>query len=299
LIRVAASGVNRADVKQRQGVYPMPADAPRIPGLEVSGTIARVGEAVSEWRVGDMVCALVVGGGYAEYCLAPAVQCLPIPAALTAVEAAALPEALFTVWISLFEQASLQPGERLLVHGGASGIGTTAIQLATAFGAQVFTTAGTAAKCEACVRLGARRAINYREEDFVAAMMAATGGEGVDVVLDMVGAPYIERDLDVLATGGRLSYISYVAGRAATFDIQRLMLRRLHITGTTLRHRSIADKGRIATLLRRRVWPLLEEGRIRPVISEVFPLEQAAAAHRQLEGDGNVGKIVLTHQPAN
>ena len=292
LIRVAAAGVNRPDVMQRLGKYPPPKGAPDIPGLEVAGEIVACGDEV-EWEVGAEVAALLAGGGYAEYCLAPGPQCLPRPARLGMVEAAALPETFFTVFTNLFERARLQAGETLLVHGGASGIGTTAIQMATAFGAVVFATAGSPEKCAACALLGAARAVDYRREDFVAVVQALTAGRGVDVVLDMVGGDYFPRNLEILAIGGRLVEIAVPQGARAEVDLSAVMQRRLTITGSTLRPRSVAEKGAIARALRAQVWPLLEAGRIRPVIHKTFPLVQAAYAHREMELGGHIGKLVL------
>jgi putative PIG3 family NAD(P)H quinone oxidoreductase len=294
LIQVAAAGVNRPDVMQRQGKYPPPPGVTDIPGLEVSGTVKAVGSSVSELRVGDQVCALVAGGGYAEYCIAPALQCLPVPANVSLVEAGAVPETYFTVWTNVFERGRLRAGEALLVHGGASGIGTTAIQLARAFGARVLATAGGNEKCRACERLGAERAINYKTEDFVAAVRQATAGEGVDVVLDMVGGDYLARDVDALASDGRIVLIALQRGARAELNLLPLMQKRLWLTGSTLRPRSVADKGAIAAALRAKVWPLLEAGRCKPVIDSTFPLSQAADAHRRMETGEHVGKIVLT-----
>lgn len=294
LIKVAAAGVNRADIEQRAGEYPMPPGAPTIPGLEIAGTIVRSGPGVARFQPGDQVCALVIGGGYAEYCIAPALQCLPIPPSVSVVEAAGLPEALFTVWTAIIEQGRLLSGETLLIQGGASGVGTMAIQVARAFGARVYATAGTEAKCAACKGLGATLVVNYRTDDFVPLLLNATEGRGVDVILDMVGAPYLRRNLALLATGGRLVEIACHQGKVGDFNIQELMLRRAAITGCTLRHRSIEEKGRIAHLLEHRIWPLIADRRIRPVVSLTFPLDQAAAAHRHLEGDSNIGKIILT-----
>jgi putative PIG3 family NAD(P)H quinone oxidoreductase len=294
LIQVAAAGVNRPDVMQRQGKYPPPPGVTDIPGLEVSGTVKAVGSSVSELRVGDQVCALVAGGGYAEYCIAPALQCLPVPANVSLVEAGAVPETYFTVWTNVFERGRLRAGEALLVHGGASGIGTTAIQLARAFGARVLATAGGDEKCRACERLGAERAINYKTEDFVAAVRQATAGEGVDVVLDMVGGDYLARDVDALASDGRIVLIALQRGARAELNLLPLMQKRLWLTGSTLRPRSVADKGAIAAALRAKVWPLLEAGRCKPVIDSTFPLSQAADAHRRMETGEHVGKIVLT-----
>jgi putative PIG3 family NAD(P)H quinone oxidoreductase len=293
LVRVAAAGLNRPDLLQREGKYPPPPGASDIPGLEVAGEVAAVGADAAPWREGDAVCALVAGGGYAEYCLVPAPQCLPIPRGLGVVAAAALPETLFTVWTNAFERGRLAPGETLLVHGGSSGIGTTAIQLGRAFGARVFATAGTAAKCAACERLGAERAVNYRQEDFVAAVRSLTGGRGVDVILDMVGGSYLPRNVDCLAREGRLVLIALIGGPRAEVDLRPVLQGWLTITGSTLRPRSIEEKGRIARALRERVWPLLEAGTVAPVIHATFPLAEAASAHRLLESGAHVGKIVL------
>jgi NADPH2:quinone reductase len=293
LIQVAAAGVNRPDVMQRMGHYPPPPGASDIPGLEVAGTIVEVGAGAGAWRPGDRVCALVAGGGYAEYCVAPALQCLPIPRDMDVVHAAAIPETFFTVWVNLFERGRLQAGESVLIHGGSSGIGTTAIQLARARGSRVFATAGTADKCAACERLGAERAFNYHETDFVAAAREATGGRGVDVVLDMVGGDYLPRNLDVLATDGRLVQIAVLGGVKATLNLITMMQRRLTLTGSTLRARPVADKGTIAAHLHANVWPLLDAGSVRPVIHATFPLARAADAHRVMESGVHIGKLVL------
>ncbi|MEI7967841.1 MAG: NAD(P)H-quinone oxidoreductase [Betaproteobacteria bacterium] len=294
LIEVAAAGVNRPDVLQRLGLYPLPPGVSDLPGLEVAGTIAALGEGVTEWKVGDAVCALTPGGGYAQFCLTPAGQCLPVPAGLTAVEAASLPETAFTVWINVFERGALAPGETLLVQGGSSGIGVTAIQMARAFGHRVFATAGSAEKCRACEALGAERGINYREEDFVAVVKEATGGRGVDVILDMVGGDYVPRELKCLAPDGRLSLIAFLGGSVATLDMSDILYRRLTITGSTLRPRTVEFKTAVARALRERVWPKIEAGAIRPVIHSVFPLAEAARAHTLMESSTHVGKIVLT-----
>jgi NADPH:quinone reductase len=294
LIKVAAAGVNRPDISQRQGTYPPPPGASDIPGLEVAGAIAQIGEGVREWRVGDRVCALVSGGGYAEYCVAPAPQCLPVPGGLSDVDAAAIPETFFTVWTNVFERGRLVAGESFLVQGGSSGIGTTAIQLAHARGARVFATAGSAAKCAACERLGAERAINYHDEDFVAVTRAATAGRGVDVILDIVGGDYFPRHIDALAMDGRLVQIATLGGPKAQLFLPAVMRRRLTITGSTLRARSVSEKGAIAAALRQEVWPLLESGRVRPVVFKIFALPDAAAAHRLMESSAHIGKIVLT-----
>jgi putative PIG3 family NAD(P)H quinone oxidoreductase len=293
LIKVAAAGVNRPDVMQRLGKYPPPPGAPDTIGLEVAGTIAEVASDVREWRVGDQVCALVAGGGYAEYCVAPAPQCLPVPNGMDLVKAAAIPETFFTVWTNVFERGRLQRGESILIHGGSSGIGTTAIQLARANGARVFATAGSDDKCRACEGLGAERCVNYRDEDFVSAVRTATSDRGVDVVLDMVGGEYFARNLSVLATDGRLVEIATQHGAKAEINIVTIMQRRLTVTGSTLRPRSVAEKGAIAAALRQHVWPLLESGRVAPVVHATFPLADAAAAHRVMESGAHVGKLVL------
>jgi len=294
LIKVAAAGVNRPDVLQRQGGYAPPPGASDIPGLEVAGEIVALGAGVEGWAPGDQATALVAGGGYAEYCSAPAAQCLPIPAGLTLSEAGAIPETYFTVWSNLFDRARLAAGESLLVHGGSSGIGTTAIQLASLLGVTVYATAGSAEKCRACEALGARRAINYRDEDFVAVLKAETGGQGVNVVLDMVGGSYIARDIQALAPDGRLVFIAFLGGARAEIDFLPVMLKRLTITGSTLRPRPVAFKAAIAQGLKERVWPLLAAGKAKPVIHASFPLAEAAAAHRLMESSAHIGKIVLT-----
>ena len=294
LVRVAAAGVNRPDLLQRQGRYPPPPGAPDTPGLEVAGVVAAVGEGVEGWRPGDELCALVAGGGYAEYCAAPAPQCLPLPKGLSLVEAAALPETYFTVWTNVFERGRLRAGETLLVHGGASGIGTTAIALATAFGATVYATAGTPEKCAACERLGAVRAIDYRREDFVGVVKELSAGRGVDLILDMVGGDYVSRNLDALALEGRLVQIAFLRGARTEVNLAPLMQKRLTFTGSTLRPRTIEQKGAIARALREHVWPRIEAGAVRPVIHATFPLVAAADAHRALEAGEHVGKIVLT-----
>ncbi len=293
LIQVAAAGVNRPDVMQRKGFYPPPAGASDIPGLEVAGTVVEIGEGVQGMAIGDHVCALVSGGGYAEYCVAPAVQCLPVPVSLTDVEAASLPETFFTVWSNVYDRAGLRPGESFLVQGGTSGIGVAAIQLAHALGSRVFATAGSQEKCAACVRLGAQRAINYRNEDFVAVIKAETGGRGVDVILDMVGGDYLLRETSALAEDGRLVFINTMGGAKTTVDLREVMVKRLTITGSTLRARPVAVKAEIARKLRQHVWPLFEVGKIRPVIYRSFPFAQAAAAHALMESSEHVGKIIL------
>jgi NADPH2:quinone reductase len=297
LIRVVAAGVNRPDCLQRAGAYAPPPGASDLPGLEVAGTIVALGEGVSSWRVGDRVCALTPGGGYAQYCLTPAGQCLLIPAGLDLLQAASLPETFFTVWINVFERARLGPGESLLVQGGSSGIGVTAIQMARAFGHRVFATAGSADKCAACERLGADKAINYRTEDFVEAVKQLTGGKGVDVILDMVGGDYVAREIKALANDGRLSLIAFLGGTRATLDMSDILFRRLTITGSTLRPRTVEYKTQVAQALRAKVWPLIETGAIRPVIYRVFPLEQAAQAHALMESGAHVGKIMLSVAP--
>jgi putative PIG3 family NAD(P)H quinone oxidoreductase len=293
-IRVAAAGVNRPDVLQRRGAYPPPPGASDLPGLEVAGVVDALGNGVNEWRVGDRVCALLAGGGYATLSIAPAVQCLPIPRGMDFVTAAAVPETFFTVWTNVFDRGRLRAGESALFHGGSSGIGTTAIQLAAARGARVFATAGSDEKCRACEQLGAERAINYRTEDFVDVIKQVTGGRGVDLILDIVGGDYIARDLVALAVEGRLVVIGFMGGDSATIDFRRVLGRRLTITGSTLRPRSAAEKGEIAAALRTEVWPLLEDGVVKPVVYKVFPLEDAAAAHRLMESSEHVGKIILT-----
>ena len=293
LIKVAGAGVNRPDVMQRRGRYPPPPGASDIPGLEVSGTIAALGEGVTDWKVGDTVCALVAGGGYATLCVAPAPQCLPVPGSVDLTAAGAIPETFFTVWTNVFDRGRLKSGETVLIHGGSSGIGTTAIQLAAARGAKVFTTAGSDEKCRACERLGAARAINYRQDDFVELIQGLTGGGGVDLILDMVGGEYVSRNLSALALDGRLVQIGLMGGDAAPIDFRRILSKRLTVTGSTLRPRSVAEKGQIASALRQEVWPLLEQGRVKPIVYRTFPLNEAAAAHRLMESSEHIGKIVL------
>ena len=294
LIRVAAAGVNRPDVLQRQGGYAPPPGASDIPGLELCGTVVALGEGVSRHAIGDRVCALVAGGGYAEYAVAHESNVLPVPAGLSEIEAAGVPETFFTVWTNVFQRGRLASGESFLVHGGSSGIGTTAIQLAKAFGATVIATAGSAEKCRACRELGADHAIDYRQEDFVAAAKAATGGRGVDLILDMVGGDYIDRNYEAAADQGRIVQIAFLRGAKAEVNFSRLMLKRLTHTGSTLRPRTVAEKAAIAAELQEKVWPLLEAGRCKPVIHATFPLAQAAEAHRLMESSAHVGKIVLT-----
>ncbi len=292
LIRVAAAGVNRPDVLQRKGAYPPPPGASDIPGLELAGEVVGLGAGVETWQAGDKLCALVAGGGYAEYAVAPAAQCLPQPQGLTPLEAAALPETCFTVWSNVFDRGGLKAGERFLVHGGSSGIGTAAIQLARAFGARVFATAGSAEKCRVCEELGAERAIDYREEDFVAVVKEAAGG--CDLILDMVGGAYIARDVDLLSPDGRLVFIAFLGGPKAELDFLPVMVKRLTLTGSTLRARDVAFKAAIAASLQARVWPLIEAGQVRPVIHRSFPLAEAAQAHALMESSQHIGKIVLT-----
>ena len=293
LIKVVAAGVNRPDCLQRQGGYPPPPGASDIPGLEVAGTIAALGEGVEDWMIDDEVCALLTGGGYAEYCTAPAPQCLPIPAGLTLQQAAALPETFFTVWSNVFDRARLQPGETLLVHGGTSGIGTTAIQLAKALGSRVFVTVGGAEKMQPCLDLGAERAIDYREEDFVQAVKELTRNRGVDVILDMVGGDYTQRNLSALAVEGRLVFIAFLRGAKMELNLAPVMMKRLTVTGSTLRARPVEHKAPIARSLQHIVWPLLASGVVRPVIDRIFPLSEAAAAHALMESNRHIGKLLL------
>ncbi len=293
LIKVHAAGINRPDVLQRLGKYPVPPGASDLPGLEVAGEIVDGDFEAAGFAKGDMVCALVQGGGYAEYCAAPAEQCLPIPQGLSPLEAASLPETFFTVWTNVFDRAQLAPGETLLVQGGTSGIGVTAIQLAAALGHRVFATAGSDEKCRACEGLGAERGINYKTEDFAAVVKELTGGKGVDVILDMVAGDYIPREIDCLADDGRIALIALLGGAKAEIDLGQVLRRRLHISGSTLRPRPVAFKAAIARNLRERVWPLFEQGKLKPVIYRTFPLEQAAEAHALMESSTHVGKIVL------
>jgi NADPH2:quinone reductase len=294
LIKVAAAGVNRPDVLQRSGNYPVPPDASDLPGLEVAGEVVAAGSSAKVFKPGDQVCALVHGGGYAEYCVAPEVQALPLPKGLSLVEAASLPETFFTVWGNVYDRGRLAPGESLLVQGGTSGIGVTAIQMAAATGNRVFATAGSDEKCAACLRLGAEKAINYRTQDFAAEIKAATGGKGVDVILDMVGGDYVPKELKCLADEGRLVFIAFLRGHKAELDINEVMRRRLTVTGSTLRPRPVEYKGALARSLREKIWPLIEAGRIKPQIFRTFPLEQAADAHRLMESSQHIGKLVLT-----
>ena len=293
LIKVAAAGVNRPDVMQRKGLYPPPPGATDIPGLEVSGTVVSVGQNVSKPPINSEVCALVTCGGYAEYCLAAALICLPLPEKISLVNAAGIPETFFTVWTNVFKRGQLKAGESLLVHGGSSGIGTTAIQLGKAFGATVYTTAGTSDKCEFCNNLGADAAINYREQDFSEEIKRLTEGKGVNVILDMVGGPYFPKNIGLLADEGRLVQIALMQGSKAEVDFRSLLLKRVTLTGSTLRPRSVEEKTKIAHALQKNVWPLLESGAIRPIIHEIFPLKQASEAHRLMESSAHIGKILL------
>jgi NADPH2:quinone reductase len=294
LVKVAAAGVNRPDVMQRKGLYPPPKGAPDIPGLEIAGEVVALGNNATRWKLGDKVMALVFGGGYAQYCLAHESHALPVPANYAMTEAAAIPETFFTVWHNVFERGALQPGETFLVHGGSSGIGTTAIQLAKAFGARVITTAGSDDKCDACRKLGADVAINYKSEDFVAAVKDKTAGAGADVILDMVGGDYIERNYEAAAVEGRIVQIAFQGNPKATVDFRRIMLKRLHHTGSTLRSRSVPDKGAIARAIEQKVLPLIASGKVKPVMDSTFPLTEAAAAHARMESSAHIGKIVLT-----
>jgi len=294
LVKVAAAGVNRPDILQRMGLYAVPPDASDLPGLEIAGEVAACGAAVTMWKPGDKVCALVHGGGYAEYCVTPEVQVLPVPKGLSLVEAASLPETFFTVWSNVFDRAGLKRGESLLVQGGSSGIGVTAIQMAVAMGNRVFATAGSDEKCAACVKLGAEKAINYKTQDFAAEVNAATGGKGVNVILDMVGGDYVPKELKCLAEEGRLVFIAFLRGPKTELDINELMRRRLTISGSTLRPRPVEFKGAIAKSLRERIWPHIEAGKIKPVIYKTFPLAEAREAHKLMESSQHVGKIVLT-----
>jgi NADPH:quinone reductase len=294
LIKVAAAGVNRPDVMQRKGLYPPPPGAPDIPGLELAGFVVACGTGVTRWNEGDSVTALVAGGGYAEYCAAHETHALPVPAGLSMAEAAAIPETFFTVWSNVFERGRLKSGESILIHGGTSGIGTTAIQLAKAFGARVVATAGSAEKCQACERLGADRAVNYKTEDFVAETKRATDGKGADVVLDIVGGDYIERNYEAAAVDGRVLQIAFQGSSKSTVDFRRLMLKRLTHTGSTLRSRPVHEKAAIARAVEEKVWPLIAAGRVKPVLYRTFTLAEAARAHALMESSLHIGKIVLT-----
>ncbi len=293
LIAVAAAGVNRPDCFQRAGSYAPPPGASDLPGLEVAGTIAALGEGVTQWQIGDAVCALTPGGGYAEFCATPAQHCLPVPKGWTLTQAASLPETMFTVWINVFERAHLSGEETFLVQGGSSGIGVTAIQLAHAFGHRVFATAGSTEKCRACEAFGAERAINYRTEDFVEVVKSLTAGKGVDVILDMVAGSYVPRELKVLAEDGRMSIIALLGGNRAEIDFNDILRRRLTVTGSTLRPRSVEFKSAMAAKLRELVWPKIEAGKIKPAIYQTFPLSQASDAHTLMESGAHIGKIML------
>ena len=293
LIRVEAAGVNRPDIMQRKGLYPPPPGATDVPGLEVSGTVVKTGKNVTETGEGSQVCALVSCGGYAEYCLASASICLPVPKKISLQHAAGIPETFFTVWTNVFERGQLKSGETLLVHGGSSGIGTTSIQLGKAFGATVYTTAGTQEKCEYCKNLGADAAINYNENDFEAEIKTLTENRGVDVILDMVGGPYFPKNIKILAVQGRLLQIALMQGYKAEVDFRPLLMKRVTLTGSTLRPRSVKEKAEIARALRKEVWPLMDSGTIRPIIHQTFPLEKAADAHRLMESSNHIGKILL------
>jgi len=297
LVKVTAAGINRPDVFQRKGNYPPPAGAPQdIPGLEIGGTVVEIGANVTRWHVGDKVCALVMGGGYAEYCNVPAGQCLPIPENLSFIEAASLPETFFTVWSNVFDRGHLQKGESLLVHGGSSGIGVAAIQMAKALGSTVYTTAGSDEKCKFCEKLGAAKAINYKTENFADAIKQLTNNKGVDVILDMIGGDYTAPNLQSLAEEGRLVFINTMKGKDVNIDLAIVMRKRLTITGSMLRSREISFKAAIAQNLEKDIWPLLRSGEIKPVIYKVFPAEQAAAGHQLMESGEHIGKIVLTFE---
>lgn len=294
LVKVEAAGINRPDVMQRKGLYPPPPGASDIPGLEIAGTVVALGEGASRFKLGDRVCALVTGGGYAQYCTTHEATALPIPEGLSAAEAAALPETAFTVWSNIFERGQLKAGETLLLHGGSSGIGTTAIQLAKAFGARVVVTAGSDEKCAACVTLGADLAVNYRTQDFVAEVKSFTAGKGANVILDMIGGPYIQKNYEAAAMDGRIVQIAFQQGAKAEVDFMRLMLKRLTHTGSTLRSRPVAEKAALAAAIVEQVFPLIAAGKYRPVMDETFPLANAAAAHARMDASAHVGKIVLT-----
>ncbi len=294
LLKVEAAGVNRPDVMQRRGLYPPPAGASDIPGLEIAGTVVALGEGASRFKIGDCLCALVSGGGYAEYCTAPEATCLPIPTGLSAPEAAALPETVFTVWSNVFERGGLKAGEWLLVHGGSSGIGTTAIQLAKAFGARVIVTAGSDEKCDACLKLGADVAVNYNTKDFVPEVKSATAGKGANVILDIIGGPYIQKNYEAAAVDGRIVQIAFQKGSKAEVDFMRVMLKRLTHTGSTLRSRPLSEKAALSAAVVEKVWPLVTAGTVRPVMDQGFPLKDAAAAHARMDSSAHIGKIVLT-----
>ncbi len=294
LVKVAAAGVNRPDILQRMGLYAVPPDASDLPGLEIAGTVAALGSAVKMWKVGDEICALVHGGGYAEYCVVPEVQALPVPKGLSLTEAASLPETFFTVFSNVYDRGQLKAGESLLVQGGSSGIGVTAIQMAAAMGNRVFATAGSDEKCAACVKLGAEKAYNYKSGDWAEELKASTGGKGVNVILDMVGGDYVPKELKLLADEGRLVMIAFQRGMKTEVDLSVIMSKRLQFTGSTLRPRPVEFKGAVARSLRERVWPLIEAGRIKPVLYKTFPLAQASEAHKLMETSTHIGKIVLT-----
>lgn len=294
LVKVAAAGVNRPDILQRMGLYAVPPDASDLPGLEIAGTVVAAGTDVKTWKAGDQVCALVHGGGYAEYCVVPEVQALPVPKGLSLTEAASLPETFFTVYSNVFDRGALKAGEVLLVQGGSSGIGVTAIQMAAAMGNRVFATAGSDEKCAACVKLGAEKAFNYRTGDWAEELKAATGGKGVNVILDMVGGDYVPKELKSLAEEGRLVMIAFLRGMKTEVDLSVIMQKRLQVTGSTLRPRTIEFKGQVAKSLRERIWPLIEAGRIKPVLYKTFPLAEASEAHKLMETSTHIGKIVLT-----
>ncbi|MGZ5895067.1 MAG: NAD(P)H-quinone oxidoreductase [Xanthobacteraceae bacterium] len=294
LVKVAAAGVNRPDVMQRKGLYPPPKGASDSPGLELAGEVVALGTGTKRWKIGDKVTALVTGGGYAQYCVVPEPQALPVPTGFSMVEAAAMPETFFTVWHNTFERGGLKSGETFLVHGGSSGIGTVAIMLAKAFGARVFATAGSAEKCEACKKLGAEIAINYKTEDFVAIVKSATGDVGVNLILDMVGGEYIDRNYQAAAIEGRVVQIAFQGSPKATVDFRLMLTKRLTHTASGLRPRSVADKGKMARAMEEKVWPLLNAGKVKPVIDSTFPLADAAKAHARMESSQHIGKIVLT-----
>ena len=294
LVKVAAAGVNRPDVLQRMGLYAVPPDASDLPGLEIAGTVVALGAGAERWKVGDAVCALTHGGGYAEYCTVPELQALPVPKGLSMTEAASLPETFFTVYSNVFERGGLKPGEVFLVQGGSSGIGVTAIQMVSAMGNRVFATAGSDEKCAACVSLGAEQAFNYKTQDWATELKSATSGKGVNVILDMVGGDYVPKELKSLAEDGRLIIIAFLGGVKSEIDLNEVMRKRLQITGSTLRPRSVEFKGQVARSLRERIWPLVDAGKIKPVIFKTFPLDQASAAHVLMESSQHIGKIVLT-----
>jgi NADPH:quinone reductase len=294
LVKVAAAGVNRPDMLQRMGLYAVPPDASDLPGLEIAGTVVAAGSEVKMWKVGDEICALVHGGGYAEYCVVPEVQALRVPKGLSMTEAASLPETFFTVYSNVFDRGALKPGETLLVQGGSSGIGVTAIQMAAALGNRVYATAGNDEKCAACVKLGAEKAFNYKSGDWAEELKSATGGKGVDVILDMVGGDYVPKELRSLADDGRLVMIAFLRGNKTEVDLNEVMRKRLQITGSTLRPRTVQFKGQVAKSLRERIWPLIEAKKIKPVLYKTFPLAQASEAHKLMETSQHIGKIVLT-----